>query len=723
MLRSVDLTSGSRRGPFVRAAVNLAQWGASMDSRFADLEFGLVWDETQRAFDVSLRFALGSLDYIDHPKEPIDIDLEALGQLVNNDDDYAAALTQMVFQPAVTRQFYSRAAASAAGRPVHFRLHLDGPARFHDVRWETLRDPESGAPIATSRNMLLSRYLSSPDWRPIPTFPSHGTRALIVIAAPTDLDRYTPDRRRLAPVRVGEELVRARKAFAPYQSVILDGGGRATLNAVIERLNQGVDVLYVVAHGALAHVVGERPMPLLFLEQPDGTADVVDARRLVERIQDLDRRPTVVMLSSCQSAGTGDDTRSDDGGALVALGPRLASAGVPAVVAMQGNVTMNTAGDFATAFFGAFFDDGLVDRAAAVARDAVRDRPDWWVPVLFSRLRSGRTYYEAQFTERMEKTWEDLPVMIRNDLFTPVLGAGLADGILGPRQTIARRWVRRWQMPIVSHGQDNLAQVAQYLRVGRQPGRVSAYLQDYLRTELRERWENARDDDPFHGLPEDLIESSRPQDVIVEVGRRLRERDELDPYRVLAALPVKLYLTTAWTDLLEDALRARGKEPDSRSFPWTDRVDWDGEFDLPPPPTVEKPLVYHLFGLLEKINSLVLTEDDHFQWLTAWVDKKQAIPALVRKAMTNTSMVFLGYGLADWDFRVVFQSIKSFGGGERRSQYEHVGVQLRPETQMVEPEAAQRYLESYFGDDQVNIFWADTRFFLKELLVRTGIEA
>jgi hypothetical protein len=686
-----------------------------MDARFADIEFGLVWDEVQKAFDVTLRFARGGLDHLDHPKEPINIDLQKLGELVNNEDDYAAALTGMVFNSESTRQFYSHATAAAAAVPVHFRLHLDGPTRFHEVRWESLRDPVSGMPIATSRNMLLSRYLSSPDWRPIPTAPIHEPRALVVIAAPSDLDKFTGFGRRLAPVMVEQEVTRARKAFGSYHSVILDGSGRATLNAVIDQLNDGFDVLYVVAHGALTDDV-----PLLFLEKPDGTADVVDARRLVERIQSLDRRPTVILLSSCQSAGAGDDTRTDDNGALVAFGPRLASAGVAAVLAMQGNITMRTAGDFATAFFSAFFEDGVVDRAAAVGRDAVRDRPDWWVPVLFSRLRSGRTYYEAQFTERIEKTWEDLPVMLRNERFTPVLGPGLADGILGSRQEIARRWVRRWQMPIVSHGQNNLAQVAQYLRVGRQPARVSAYLQDYLRTELQERWENARGDDPFRDLPTDLVDSNRPQDVIVEVGRRLRERDPLDPYRVLAALPVKLFITTGWTDLLQDALRARHKDPVTRCFPWTDRADWDDDFELPPPPTVERPLVYHLFGLLENVDSLVLTEDDYFQWLAAWIDKKQAIPGLVRKAMTNSSMMFLGYGLDDWDFRVVFQSIKSFGGGER-SRYEHVGVQLRPETQVVEPEAAQRYLESYFGDDRVNIFWADTRAFLKELLARTGI--
>jgi len=394
---------------------------------------------------------------------------------------------------------------------------------------------------------------------------------------------------------------------------------------------------------------------------------------------------------------------------------------VAAVIAMQGNITMRTSGEFAEAFFAAFARDGVVDHAMAVARDAVRDRADWWVPVLFSRLRSGRTHYEAQFTERAEETWEDLAQMIRNQKFTPVLGPGLADGILGSRREIARRWVRRWQMPIVSHGQGNLAQVAQYLRVGRQPARVSAYVHEYLQSELRERWENARGDDPFRDLPADLIESGEPQDAIVEVGRRLRERDVGDPYRVVACLPVRVYVTTGWTDLLQQALLAvkPAKEPVTVCFPWTERVDWD---DVRPieQPTVQRPLVYHLFGRLEDPDSLVLTEDDYFEWLTAWIDKKQVIPPVVRKALTNSSMLFLGYQLDDWDFRVVFQSIKSFGG-RTKDFYHHIGVQLRPETSVVEPEAAQRYLESYFGDDRVNIFWADTRTFLDELRFRTGI--
>jgi hypothetical protein len=48
---------------------------------------------------------------------------------------------------------------------------------------------------------------------------------------------------------------------------------------------------------------------------------------------------------------------------------------------------------------------------------------------------------------------------------TPVLGPGLASAILGSRSQMARRWVERWQMPISTHDQGDLAKVAQYLRV------------------------------------------------------------------------------------------------------------------------------------------------------------------------------------------------------------------------------------------------------------------
>ena len=94
-----------------------------------------------------------------------------------------------------------------------------------------------------------------------------------------------------------------------------------------------------------------------------------------------------------------DEARVDDDGALAALGPRLAEAGVPAVLAMQGNITMRTITEFVPELFRALQDDGQIDRAVSVARGKIRDRSDSWMPVLFMRLKSGRIWYKPDFVE------------------------------------------------------------------------------------------------------------------------------------------------------------------------------------------------------------------------------------------------------------------------------------------------------------------------------------
>ncbi|MEI2689140.1 MAG: CHAT domain-containing protein [Anaerolineae bacterium] len=55
------------------------------------------------------------------------------------------------------------------------------------------------------------------------------------------------------------------------------------------------------------------------------------------------------MLASCQSAGAGDDPTPEAARPLASLGPQLAEAGAPAVVAMQGNISMETASHFMSA--------------------------------------------------------------------------------------------------------------------------------------------------------------------------------------------------------------------------------------------------------------------------------------------------------------------------------------------------------------------------------------
>jgi hypothetical protein len=165
--------------------------------------------------------------------------------------------------------------------------------------------------------------------------------------------------------------------------------GQASLNRLASRLREGYDILYLVCHGA---ILSKDPAgPYLWLEEDDGTAAVVPGIALIDRIKDLstELRPRLIVLASCQSAGQGGTARTSDvQGALAALGPRLAQVGIPAVLAMQGDISMETVAQFMPIFFQELARDGQIDRAMAVARGGVRQRPADTCP--FLGLRGGR---------------------------------------------------------------------------------------------------------------------------------------------------------------------------------------------------------------------------------------------------------------------------------------------------------------------------------------------
>jgi hypothetical protein len=321
-------------------------------------------------------------------------DVDDLGADASDSDAYGRKLTQLLFASESLRSFLDGAwAAAAASGSASLRLRLNiGPAlpKLHNLRWETLRHPyQSDRRLATDEGILFSRYLGSADWRAVRPQPRGDLGALVVIANPAGLASQQPRGRTLMPVDVAGELARAETGLAGIPFTPLASGGSATLGGIDAGLRAGCDILYLVCHGAL--LKGE---PHLWLEDEAGNVALTAGAELVTRMGEMRQPPRLVILASCQSAGDGDEWASTDGGALAALGPRLAQVGVPAVVAMQGDVLMQTVAGFAPVFFEELQRDGQIDRAMAVARRVVRDQPDWWVPVLFTRLESGRLFVE-----------------------------------------------------------------------------------------------------------------------------------------------------------------------------------------------------------------------------------------------------------------------------------------------------------------------------------------
>src|SRR3954452_10491640 len=138
----------------------------------ADLEIGLRWQG--ESFEVNLGYDDPDdiADQETPARTPVLIDVDALGRLADDVDAYGEALAVLLFgQDTDIRSFYGKARAVAENKDVavHLRIYVDpeAPPRFSSVRWETLRDPEDGHPIATKRNLILSRHLKSSDWRSI----------------------------------------------------------------------------------------------------------------------------------------------------------------------------------------------------------------------------------------------------------------------------------------------------------------------------------------------------------------------------------------------------------------------------------------------------------------------------------------------------------------------------------------------------------------------------
>ncbi|HSR33028.1 MAG TPA: CHAT domain-containing protein [Anaerolineae bacterium] len=688
---------------------------------YADLEIGLYHRDVDR-YSVELCFtdpeSDGEVRLTGRVPPSAEFDFGRLHELHVDDEAYGQLLSQSLFgDPAVATAFaQARSTAQAKDVPLRLRLVI-GPSapELHNLRWEMLRDPLDGSHLLTGEEILFSRYLSSPDWRPVGPRPRADLRALVVIANPAGLSDYKPGDRPLTPLDVEGELARAQLGLGDIPFTSLASGSTATLNKIGERFrevppgNGGFDVLYLVCHGAM--IEGQ---PHLWLENENGGVEVVSGDELVIRLRELRHRPRLVVLASCQSAGQGDESRSADEGALAALGPRLAEAGVPAVLAMQGNVTTETVSQFMSTFFRELQRDGQIDRAVAVARGAVRERPDWWMPVLFMRLTSGRLWYAPGFVDRHAlERWPALLDNIRHGKCTPILGPGLTESLLGSRRQIARSWAEAHCYPLAPQACEELAQVSQFLAVNQDPIFPRRKLAEYARGEILDRYRDK--------LPEELHGASL-NDLISAVGAQRRAQDPAEPHRVLAQLPLALYISATFDNLLAEALTEADKDPQVELCRWNEYVEllpslYDREPDYLP--DKDRPLVYHLFGHLQHLESIVLTEDDHFEYLIGVTSNKDLIPPVMRMHLINTALLFLGFRMDDWNFRVLFRSLINQEGHRLRSRYAHVAVQIDPEEGRArEPERARHYLESYFEAEHMSIYWGSVDDFVRELQQR-----
>jgi hypothetical protein len=327
----------------------------------------------------------------------IAINEKALSDLIAIFDwtGYGRELSAALFKPEPVKMAFGQALARAGTGPLRLRL-LFGPTapELHSLHWETLRNPLDDSLLAADQKILFSRYLAGSGSREVSPRPKSDVKALLAVANPRDLDKYN-----LAAVDVEGELGRAAESLRgmPITQLPNETEG-CTLAGLARRLQDGFDILYLVAHGIL--VEGQA---WLWLEDERGQVQRVSGAELAEQVRLLANPPLLVVLVSCESAG------NNEGDALQALGPQLCEAGVPAVIAMQGKISFESVKRGMPVFFERLQRDGLVDRALAAARAtlAASGAPDLWIPALFMRLKDGSIWRRSRETAPplLRKLW------------------------------------------------------------------------------------------------------------------------------------------------------------------------------------------------------------------------------------------------------------------------------------------------------------------------------
>ena len=279
---------------------------------------------------------------------------------------------------------------------MRLRLRLADVPELADLPWEFLYDPRLNRFLAQSRYTPLVRYLDLPD-PPQPLSVTGPLRLLVMISSPSDYD----------PLDVEQEWSLLTDALARQQEegqVIIERLP-ANMSTLRRRLRQEeFHIFHFVGHGFYKPDWGDG---VLVMEDRNGRSQEVPGEELGSLLHESELTRLAV-LNACEGARGGV---SDP---FAGVAQSLIQQGLPAVVAMQFEITDDAAITFAHELYAAIADGYPLEAALAEARGAIRDEgnlTEWGTPVLYSRAPDGRLFD----LPRQDQTREEAERQARED--------------------------------------------------------------------------------------------------------------------------------------------------------------------------------------------------------------------------------------------------------------------------------------------------------------------
>ena len=350
----------------------------------------------------------------------------------------------------------------------------------------------------------------------------------------------------------------------------------------------------------------------------------------------------------------------------------------------------------------------------------------------------------------MTAFWPDTKDRVAQGRITPFISNYMSAALFGiPRGQLAAQWAKDIGSPFGPADNREIAHVAQYYAVKHENNRLEAK-QNYLNTLTDYLLGIASQDASVdQELVQELLAGfeqtgnfGKPfSEIARDLGYPRFERVEANPFRLLAEMPLPIYITTSHHQFLEYALaQTQNKEPVSEIFYWGDHLESiPSIFDEHPDwePSVEQPLVYHLYGLDRYPESMALTEDDFLDLLDKLVElryqvklaetavqgtsrKRHDLPAPVRMALSGTALLTLGYSVLPGSFACCSggSSVPAVRAGATAMRRRASACKSSPVswTRSKGTRTGSRsYLEEYFKGDYFRVFWGSVESCVHEL--------
>lgn len=282
-----------------------------------------------------------------------------------------------------------------------------------------------------------------------------------------------------------------------------------------------------------------------------------------------------------------------------------------------------------------------------------------------------------------DEEWNDLLTLAHEGNCTPIIGAGASAGILPLGAELAEQLADNFNYPLKD--KYDLSRVSQYLAIQR-----------------------------YDMFPKDQIRRSFQDKPHPDYS----QKNEI--HGVLADLQLPIYITTNYDNFMVKAIESRNRLVKREYCRWNNYPEVIGEqsvFETDYKPDTAQPLVYHLHGHYDLPQSMVLTEDDYLDFLIKISENTQFLPSPILRALAGTSLLFVGYSLSDWNFRVLLRGITKTLG--RSTGFPSIAIQLPPGRLSPEDQGrAEEYLEKYLETIhliKLRVYWGNVKDFAYEL--------